>query len=74
VKVAPKAFTKDSATCLVTGGNFAPGTYPAAGNWVSDYEYFINPGGGFWRPAVSGDITITDNGDGTTTWQVAAYY
>lgn len=73
VKTAPNAFTKDSATCQVTG-DFTPGTYPAAGNWVSDYEYFINPGGGAWRPALSGNIVITSNGDGTTTWLVTAYY
>ncbi len=73
VKEAPKAFKKDTATCLVTGGSFTPGTYPAAGNWYSDYEWFINPGGGVLNP-VSGNITITANGDGTTTWEITAYY
>jgi hypothetical protein len=74
VKVAPKAFTKDSATCLVTDATYTPGTYPAAGIWYSDYEYFINPGHNFVRPAIAGDITIVDNGDGTYTWYVTAYY
>lgn len=72
-KTAPKAFIKDSATCQVTG-DFTPGTYPAVGNWYSDYEYFINPGGGAFRPPISGNIVITSNGDGTTTWEVVAYY
>src|SRR5262249_16704539 len=74
VKVAPKAFTKDSATCLVTDATYTPGTYPAAGLWTSDYDYFINPGHNTIRFAIAGEITIVDNGDGTYTWYVTAYY
>jgi hypothetical protein len=74
VKVAPNAFTKDSATCLVTEATYTPGTYAAAGIWTSDYEYFINPGHNFIRFAIGGDITIVENGDGTYTWYVTAYY
>jgi len=72
VKTDPKAFIKDSATCLVTGSGFTAGTYPAVGTWYSDYEYFY--GGGVVRTPISGNITITDNGDGTWTWDVTAYY
>ena len=75
VKVSPKAFTKDSGTCVVTGSRVAAGSYtlPDFG-WLSDYEYFIVPGDGTLRPAVSGNIEVFDNGDGTQTWDITAYY
>lgn len=75
VKVSPKAFTKDSGTCIVTGSRVAVGSYtlPDFG-WWSDYEYFIVPGNGTARPAVSGNLEVFDNGDGTQTWDITAYY
>jgi hypothetical protein len=75
VKVSPKAFTKDSGTCIVTGSSLPAGSYtlPDFG-WLSDYEYFIVPGYGTIRPAVSGNIEVFDNGDGTQTWDITAYY
>lgn len=55
-------------------------------HWASDYELFVVGIGGpncdpMWVPfgncirqAVSGSIVVTDNGDGTGTLQVTAYY
>ena len=55
-------------------------------HWASDYELFVVGIGGphcdpMWVPfgncirqAVSGTIVVTDNGDGTGTLRVTAYY
>ena len=73
VKTAPKAFVKDSETCLDSSGtgDLPAGTYDFSGLWASDYEYFTF---GTFRIAVSATIVVTDNGDGTTTWNIVAYY
>jgi hypothetical protein len=66
VKAAPKEFTKDSETCLILNG-FPAGTYTAAdfGGWLSDYD-------GTFTTNVT--IVVTDNGDGTSTANIVAYY
>ena len=76
IKTGPKAFVKDSETCHVTGGPFAPGTYPILPTWfASDYEWWLNyPGPPIFRAPIDGNITIVDNGDGSTTWHITAYY
>ena len=68
---------KESITCIDTVGYFAPGTYSTG--WFSDYHVFIlhEP-----RPvdpadpnvAISATIVVTDNGNGTFTWNVVSYY
>jgi hypothetical protein len=76
VKDAPKAFIKDSETCTFSDLStyFAPGTYTQADfGWLSDYEYFVlSPSSN--RLATSHTTLITDNGDGTGTLQISAYY
>jgi hypothetical protein len=58
---------------------------PGESHWASDYEYWtVGTSGpncipewliyGCIRTAVSGTIVVTDNGDGTGTLEVAAYY
>lgn len=83
VKASPKAFVKDNGSCIVTGYQSAPGTYSlpfdpenpeTSTNWLSDYDYFIVPGNGAEVLAISGNIEIIDNGDGTQTWEVHANY
>jgi hypothetical protein len=66
VKTAPKAFTKDSETCLIPNG-FPAGTYTPAdfGGWFSDYD-------GTFTTDVT--VVVTDNGDGTSTSHIVAYY
>ena len=77
VKTAPKAFTKDSETILISDISTWPaGTYTldATGTffifgveyfWSSDFDGQI---------AVSGTIVVTDNGNGTGTVELALYY
>jgi hypothetical protein len=62
VKTAPKAFVKDSETCLLTTG-YTAGVYTIG--WNSDLD---------GKPAVSVTETITDNGDGTSTENIVANY
>ena len=75
VKDAPKAFVKDSETCTFSdqASYIAPGTYTEADfGWASDYELFVLHVG--IRIAASHTTVITDNGDGTGTLQIDAYY
>jgi hypothetical protein len=89
VKVAPNPFTKDSETCTYTDlSEFdPPGTYAIPPMfWVSDYEIgYVARGSPTCdsfpqypdvciRVAVSGNIVVIDNGDGTGTLQITAYY
>lgn len=70
-------------------GTYAITTGPesaTASHWASDYELFVvgtaGPGcdpvwvpfGYCIRQAISGTIVVTDNGDGTGTLEVTAYY
>src|SRR5262245_23298276 len=72
VKTGPKAFIKDSETCLDSFvGDIPPGTYDLAGSWLSDYDYFVL---GTINFATSGTLVVTLNSDGTTTWNITAYY
>jgi len=73
VKAAPKAFTKDSETCVISGdlSNWPVGTYENVGGWVSDYDYFVN---GIFNLSLSNTFVVTDNGDGTRTIQIEAYF
>jgi hypothetical protein len=77
VKTAPKAFTKDSETILMSDISTWPaGTYTSDATgafnilgvslfWASDFDGQI---------AVSGTIVVTDNGDGTGTFNGVFYY
>jgi len=74
VKTAPKAFTKDSESCQVSDVAsliFPPGTYDATLFWYSDYDYFVN---GTSVVPTSGKVVISDNGDGTGTVNIVAYF
>lgn len=75
-KTAPNAFTKDSETCTISDLSTWPaGTYtitpsptPPPGNyafWFSDFDGSI---------AQSGTLVVTDNGDGTGTMNITAYF
>lgn len=76
VKSAPKAFVKDSETCIDSVGvadGFVPGTYDLSGAWLSDYYLFVaNPSTSVL--ATSATLVVTLNVDGTTTWNIVAYY
>ena len=76
VKTAPQAFTKDSETCTISDlSTWPPGTYPIVTSplpppaswaiWFSDFD---------GQQAVSGTIVVTDNGNGTGTMTIDAYY
>jgi hypothetical protein len=77
-KTGPKAFVKDSETCAMSDVSTWPaGTYPivpppppseAVASWYSDSPLIAG------TYAVSGTIVVTDNGDGTGTMQITAYY
>jgi hypothetical protein len=82
LKTGPNPVHKESETCIDTSGWYSPGTYslaPDAGGWWSDYHYYIlhephpvvitDP-----NVAISGTIVVTDNGDGTFTWNAVSYY
>jgi len=84
VKTAPNPVHKESETCTAPSSYFAPGTYSLApdgdaGGWWSDYHLYIlhephpvvitDP-----NVAVSGTLVVTDNGDGTSTWNAVSYY
>jgi hypothetical protein len=62
-------FIKDVETCIVTFAFLQPGTYDLTDMvWCSDFD------GAPCNRATSGRLTVTDNGDGTFTWDVVAYY
>ena len=85
LKTGPNPVHKESETCIDTAGYYPPGTYSLAlgsgpySGWWSDYHYYI-----LHEPhpvvitdpnlAVSGTIVVTDNGDGTFTWNAVSYY
>jgi hypothetical protein len=70
---------KDSETCVVSGdvSGFVAGTYTGnypitgytANGWQSDF-----PGTFYGTQATSWTITETDNGNGTFTVELSAYY
>jgi hypothetical protein len=73
-KTAPQAFNKDSETCLLSGddGVFPLGTTTYGfGVWFSDY-YFFSLGQVVYAHTVT--VTKVDNGDGTFTLDIVAYY
>ncbi len=68
VKTAPKAVTKDSETCTISDvATWPAGTYVIGSGafWISDFDGQV---------AVSGTIVVTDNGDGTGTMDIVAYF
>ena len=75
--VVNKNFIKDSETCLVTGNTagYQAGTYSG-----SPSGFFPPYGIVFWQSDFNGVIatswteTVTDNGDGTFTVDVLAFY
>jgi hypothetical protein len=66
VKTGPKAWVKDSETCLILNG-YPAGTYTAANgfSWNSDYD---------GTNTTNFTVVVTDNGDGTSTSNIVAYY
>lgn len=76
VKTGSKGFVKDSETCIVATDFYAPGTYyladPSFGGWCSDVEGFAPTP--TCRLAIGGTLVSSDNGDGTFTWSITAYY
>jgi hypothetical protein len=72
-------FIKDVETCIVLADfSEGPGTYdvnsPVVGGWCSDFDSFLTGDFTNCNLAVSGHLTVTDNGDGTVTWDIVAYY
>ena len=74
-KAGANEFVKDVETCVtVIDVGLAPGTYSAVDlGWCSDYNAVIFDESAC-NLAISGHVTISDNGDGTFTWNVVAYY
>ena len=82
-KTAPNVFNKDSETCLVSGdvsgivaGTYSGdpwGFYPTYGNaeWQSDSS---SPSMSYGLIATSWTATFVDNGNGTFTDYIVAYY
>ena len=71
VKTGPKGFIKDSETCTITDlASLPAGTY-VNWPWASDYEFFVL---NQFRVAASDTMVVTDNGDGTGTLEISAYY
>jgi hypothetical protein len=76
-----KTFIKDVETCTLTQLDVfnpaPPGTWdvnsPEVGGWCSDVDGFIF-NDATCNLAISGHVTVTDNGDGTVTWDIVAYY
>jgi hypothetical protein len=73
-KTGAKWFVKDVETCVTVIDVGVVGTYSAVDlGWCSDYNAVIFDESAC-NPAISGQVTINDNGDGTFTWDVVAYY
>ncbi len=74
-KTGVNGFVKDVETCVtVIDVGLGSGTYSAVYlGWCSDYNAVIFDESAC-NPATSGHVTIGDNGDGTFTWDVVAYY
>ena len=71
VKSGPNGFVKDSETCAVDDPIVGNGHHTFdPGDWFSDYEAFVNPGG-CDRPNISGTVVVSANG---RIWTVEAYY
>lgn len=75
VKTEPKAFTKDSQTCTISNlTTLPPGTY------VGDPLFVVGGLNWFWQSDYDGQVatnvtlTVTDNGDGTGTVELVAYF
>ena len=76
-----KTFIKDVETCVLADlaefNPFPAGTWdvnsPEVGGWCSDVDGAIF-NDATCNLATSGHITVTDNGDGTVTWDIVAYY
>jgi hypothetical protein len=75
VKIAPRAFTKDSENCTITDlSSFPPGTY------VGNPFYQVNGERHGWRSDYDGQrarsvtLVVTDNGNGTGNVDIVAYY
>jgi hypothetical protein len=76
-----KTFIKDVETCTLTQLDVfnpaPPGTWDVnssvVGGWCSDFDGFIF-NDATCNLAISGQVTVTDNGDGTVTWDIVAYY
>jgi hypothetical protein len=75
-----KTFIKDVETCILNAAEFNPipvGTWdvnsPEVVGWCSDVDGFIF-NDATCNLAISGHVTVTDNGDGTVTWDIVAYY
>jgi hypothetical protein len=74
-------FIKDVETCTLTQlavfNPAPPGTWdvngPVVGGWCSDVDGLIF-NDATCNLATSGHVTVTDNGDGTVTWDIVAYY
>jgi hypothetical protein len=74
-KPGRNGFVKDVETCVtVIDVGLPPGTYSAVDlGWCSDYNASIFDEAAC-NLAISGHVTIGDNGDGTFTWDTVAYY
>jgi hypothetical protein len=74
-KAGTNGFVKDVETCVtVIDVGLGSGTYSAVDlGWCSDYDAVIFDESAC-NLAISGHVTIGDNGDGTFTWNVVAYY
>jgi hypothetical protein len=74
-KTGPMAFIKDDENCTVLDPSQAilgPGVYTIGVDvgWNSDFS----SGGSAGKAAVSGTVTVTDNGNGTWNEHIVAYY
>ena len=79
-----KPFVKDSQTCRVERAGFIAGTYSNGGDCAarngSNWGYFPPLGCSYWLSDYNGATAsrwtnvVTDNGDGTFTEDVVAYY
>ncbi len=74
-KAGANGFVKDVETCVtVIDVGLEPGTYSAVDlGWCSDYNAVIFDESAC-NLAISGHVTIGENGDDTFTWNVVAYY
>jgi hypothetical protein len=74
-KPGVNGFVKDVETCVtVIDAGLGNGTYSAVDlGWCSDYDAAIFDESAC-NPAISGHVAIGDNGDGTFTWNIVAYY
>jgi hypothetical protein len=71
-KTAPMAFIKDDENCTILDGTGFVGVLVINVDitWFSDFT----TGGSAGQFAVSGTVTVTDNGNGTSNEHIVAYY